>query len=188
MQAMGEDAETILSKGVKQAVEDQLLAGIDIPTDGEIPRENYVHYHCRHLNGFDFENLTKKELRGGTYSADLPTINGPVSVKQEFMVKEWQRAQVFTEKPVKITMPGPMTVSDTNADDFYHDPAKLGADIATALNAEVLALANAGCTHIQIDEPLFARRPQEALDYGFDNLDRAFHQCPKTVTRTVHMS
>jgi len=187
MQAMGEDAETIISKGVKQAVEDQLSAGIDIPTDGEIPRENYIHYHCRHLNGFDFENLTTKEVRGGTYSAALPTINGPVSAKQAFMVKEWQRAQTFTEKPVKITMPGPMTVSDTNADAFYHNPEKLGADIATALNSEVLALANAGCTHIQIDEPLFARRPQDALEYGFDNLERAFHQCPKTVTRTVHM-
>ena len=51
----------------------------------------------------------------------------------------------------------------------------------------MLALADAGCRHIQIDEPLFARKPAEALDYGFDNLEKAFHKCPKHVTRTVHM-
>jgi 5-methyltetrahydropteroyltriglutamate--homocysteine methyltransferase len=187
MQALGDDAEAIISKGVQQAVEDQLSVGIDIPTDGEIPRENYVHYHCRHLNGFDFDTLTSKSLRDGAYTADLPTITGPISVKQAFMVKEWKRAQVHTTKPVKITMPGPMTVSDTNADVFYHDPAKLGADIASALNIEVRALADAGCAHIQIDEPLFARRPNEAMDYGFENLERAFHKCPSSVTRTVHM-
>ena len=187
MQAMGDDAEATISRGVKQAVEDQINAGIHIPTDGEIPRENYVHYHCRHLNGFDFNKLTTKELRGGTYSAELPTITGPVSARQAFMVKEWQRAQQYTDKPVKVTMPGPMTVSDTNADVYYNDFTKLGADIASALNSEVLALAEAGCTNIQIDEPLFARRPEDALSYGFENLERAFHGCPKSVTRTVHM-
>ena len=80
-----------------------------------------------------------------------------------------------------------MTVSDTNCDAFYNDPIKLGADIATALNQEVLALAEAGCKYIQIDEPLFARKPQEALDYGFENLERAFHGCLDHVERTVHM-
>ncbi len=187
MAALGDDAEATISRGVKEAVDDQVGAGIDIPTDGEIPRENYVHYHCRHLNGFDFDNLTSKELRGGTYSAELPTIVGPISAKQAFMVKEWKRAQQYTDRPVKITMPGPMTVSDTNADAYYHDFAKLGADIADALSKEVRDLADAGCTNIQIDEPLFARRPADALEYGFENLERAFHGCPKTVTRTVHM-
>jgi len=185
--AMGPDSQAIIAKGVAQAIQDQLDAGIDIPTDGEIIRENYIHYHCRHLNGFDFDNLTEKEVRGGTYSAKLPTINGPVSVKQTFLARDWKQAQSNTSAPVKITMPGPMTVSDTNFDAFYHDPVKLGADIADALNAEVLSLAEAGCQHIQIDEPLFARRPQDALDYGFENLERAFHGAPSSVVRTVHM-
>jgi 5-methyltetrahydropteroyltriglutamate--homocysteine methyltransferase len=187
MAALGSDAEAVLTRGVKQAVEDQLQVGIDIPTDGEIPRENYIHYHCRHLNGFDFDCLTEKELRGGTYSAQLPTIVGPVSVKKEFMVNEWKRAQQFTDKPVKVTMPGPMTVTDTNANAYYQNPKELGSDIAMALNKEVKALAAAGCRHIQIDEPLFARKPEQALEFGFDNLEKAFHGCPKHVTRTVHM-
>ena len=103
------------------------------------------------------------------------------------MVADWELAQGFTDKPLKITMPGPMTISDTNSDLFYHDPKKLGADVADALNIEVRALAEAGCKYIQIDEPLFARKPQEALDYGFENLERAFHGCPDSVIRTVHM-
>ena len=187
MDKLGDDAASLITRGVEQALADQISAGIDIPTDGEIPRENYIHYHCRHLNGFDFDKLTTRVLRNGAYTAELPTIVGPISPRKLFMTKEWKRAQQFTDRPVKVTMPGPMTVSDTNADDYYHDPVALGADIANALNVEVLALADAGCRYIQIDEPLFARRPEEALSHGFEDLERAFHRCSKMVTRTVHM-
>ena len=185
--ALGDDAEAIFARGTRDAVTDQVEAGIDIPTDGEIRRENYIHYHCRHLNGIDFKRLTATELRGGAYRANLPTITEPISAREHFLPHDWQVAQSFTGRPVKITLPGPMTVSDSVADDYYGDPRRLGADIAAALNSEVLALAAAGCRHIQIDEPLFARRPQDALDYGIDNLERAFHGCPQGVVRTMHM-
>ncbi len=187
MADLGPDADDIIARGVAEAIADQVECGIDIPTDGEIARENYIHYHCRHLHGFDFEQLTRKAVRGGTYEAALPTITGPVSVRRQFLVSDWKRAQANCRRPVKITMPGPMTISDTNHDDYYHEPKRLGADIADALNVEVRALAEAGCVHIQIDEPLFARKPEAALDYGFENLERAFHGCPKGVQRTVHM-
>ncbi len=187
MDDLGPDAESVIAKGVAEAIADQIACGIDIPTDGEIARENYIHYHCRHLLGFDFTHLTTSKVRGGNYQAKLPTIVGPVSVRDQFLVRDWQSAQSFSELPVKITMPGPMTISDTNSDAFYHDPAKLGRDIAEALNVEVLALAEAGCQHIQIDEPLFARKPEAALDFGFENLERAFHGCPDPVQRIVHM-
>ncbi len=184
---MGDDAESILARGTKEVIDDQVACGIDIPSDGEVRRENYIHYHCRHLNGIDFEHLTKKSLRQGAYSAHLPTITGPVSARDHFLSHDWEIAQSFTDRPVKITMPGPMTIADTTADAYYDDPAKLGADIASALNYEVQALAQAGCKHIQIDEPVFARKVPEALDYGFENLERAFHGCPKDVVRTMHM-
>ena len=187
MADLGPDADEVITRGVAQVIADQVECGIDVPTDGEVPRENYIHYHCRHLHGFDFTHLTAKEVRGGTYEAMLPTINGPVSVRDQFLVADWRRAEANSDRPVKITMPGPMTISDTNHDDFYHDPAKLGRDIAEALNLEVLALAQAGCVHIQIDEPLFARKPEAALEYGFDNLERAVHGCPDHIQRTVHM-
>ncbi len=187
LRSMGPDADSIIERGVAQVIADQVEAGIDVPTDGEVPRENYIHYHCRHLEGFDFVNLTNKQLRNGAYSANLPTISGPVSVRDLFLTRDWQRAQKYTGRSVKITMPGPMTITDTNADLYYGDPARLGADLATALNQQVLALANAGCTHIQIDEPLFARKPAAALDYGFANLERTFANCPEGVIKTVHM-
>ncbi len=185
--ALGEKAEEMFSRGTREAVTDQVEAGIDIPTDGEIRRENYIHYHCRHLDGIDFARLTEKELREGAYRAKLPTVTGAVSARDHFLSHDWKVAQSFTDKPVKITMPGPMTISDTIVDDYYDDPERLGQDLAQALNAEVLVLAEAGCRYIQIDEPVFARKLQAALDYGMENLERAFHRCPKSVERTVHM-
>ena len=63
--AMGSEAEALFSRGVRQVIKDQVSAGVDIPTDGEVRRENYIHYHCRHIEGIDFDTLTAKELRGG---------------------------------------------------------------------------------------------------------------------------
>ena len=185
--AMGNEADLIITKGTHEAVKDQVNAGIDIPTDGEIARENYIHYHCRHLEGMDFDNLTEKTLRTGNYSSFLPTVRKEVKPKDLFLVEDWKRAQQVTNKPVKITMPGPLTIADTVVDEFYGNQKKFGIAIAEALNVEVLSLANAGCKHIQIDEPLFARYPEKALDFGIENLERSFQNCPDTVTRTSHM-
>lgn len=187
MEALGDDAETVIARGVREVIDDQVRAGIDIPTDGEIARENYIHYHCRHLGGVSFERLEEKALRNDAYRALLPAIVGPVHAGAPFLPIDYRRAQACTDRPVKITMPGPMTISDTTVDLHYDDPRGLGHDLAVALNREVLALADAGCRHIQIDEPLFARKPDAALEYGFENLERAFHGCPEHVTRTVHM-
>ena len=184
---LGTQREEILDRGCAQVIADQEQAGVDIVTDGELARENYVHYHCRHLQGIDFTALTRVALRNGAYVAKLPTIKAPLRAGAPFLVRDWSRAQAHTERPVKVTLPGPMTIADTTVDAYYSDPVRLGVDLAQALNHEVLALAKAGCRHIQIDEPLFARKPDEALQYGFEHLDRAFHGCPPEVTRTLHM-
>ena len=187
MEALGPGAEAMLARATREVIEDQVEAGIDIPTDGEVRRENYIHYHCRRLHGFDFERLVERDLRGGAYRARLPAITGPVSARERFLPAEWRLAQSFTDRPIKATMPGPMTIADTTADLYYSDPKRLGADLARALNREARALAEAGCLHIQVDEPVFARKPEEALEYGMENLERVFHGCPGRVTRTVHM-
>lgn len=187
VEKLGDQAEEIFARGTRDAIEDQINAGIDIPTDGEIRREDYIHYHCRHIDGIDFTKLTEKVLRDGAYSAELPTVTGPVRARDHFLPHDWRVAQSFTDKPVKMTIPGPMTISDTIVDHYYDDPARFGAELANALNFEVLALADAGCKNIQIDEPLFARRRQEALEFGIENLERAFHGCPAGVVRTMHM-
>ena len=178
----------LLDRATGEVVAEQIACGITVPTDGEIRRENYVHYQCRYFDGFDFQNLTKLTLRNGALTAELPTIRSPIKRRGEcVLVRDWQVAQDAAERPVKITLPGPMTISDTTADAFYDDPKRLAFDLAQALNGEVLALAKAGCKYIQIDEPLFARKPEAALDYGIEALARCFYGVPADVTRVMHM-
>ncbi len=180
--------EALLDEATRAAVEDQVACGIDIVTDGEQRRENYIHYHCRHLTGFDFDNLTHKVLRSGAYETDLPTIRGKIEPNSEhFLDHDWRIAQGFTDRPVKLTVPGPITIMDTTANDHYDDDRQLAFDLADALNHEIRALAAAGCKYIQVDEPLFARKPDEALAYGVDALERCFDGVPDDVTRVVHM-
>lgn len=184
------DAETeaLLVKATRSAVEDQIACGIDIPTDGEQRRENYIHYHCRHLEGFDFDNLTKTVLRDGAYSAELPTITGKILPRGDhFLDRDFEIAQSFADRPLKITVPGPTTIMDTTVDHFYRNERQLAFDLADALNFEIRALAEAGCRYIQVDEPLFARNVERALDFGVECLDRCFDGVPDDVTRVMHM-
>ena len=187
MGSMDATARAAFDKATEDIVRLQVDCGVDIPSDGEMRRENYVHYHCRHLTGFDFADLTKRVLREGAYNAFLPTIRGDVAAEAPFLPDDWRAAQAATDRPVKMTMPGPMTIMDTTADAHYGDKRRLAADLATALNAEARALADAGCKYIQIDEPIFARRPQDALDFGIEALERCFHGLPEDVTRVMHM-
>lgn len=188
MAAADAETEALFHRATGEAIADQVEAGIDIPTDGEQRRENYIHYHCRHLTGFDFQNLTKRVARGGAYEAELPTITSKIAAKgNHFLDNDWRSAQSFTDRPVKITVPGPLTIMDTTADAHYGNERALAADLADALNVEIRALAEAGCRFIQIDEPVFARNVSRALDYGVEMLDRCFHGVPEGVTRVMHM-
>ncbi|MGY9023366.1 MAG: hypothetical protein ACKVKA_11830, partial [Rhodobacterales bacterium] len=158
------------------------------PTDGEVRRENYIHYHCRHLGGFDFNRLEHRILRDGAYETDLPAIRGPiVHSAKNYSAHDYVASQGVSSRPVKFTLPGPLTIMDTTADCFYNDRPKLNAALAQTINKEVLALVEAGCRHIQIDEPLFARSVKDALDFGMESLERCFYGVPKSVTRIVHM-
>ncbi len=182
------EIQATLDRATAEVVADQIACGIDIITDGEVRRENYVHYQCRHFDGFDFQNLAHRVLRNGAYEADLPAIRGPVWARGEsVLVRDWQVAQAASDRPVKMTLPGPMTISDTTADEYYFDDSSLAFVLAAALNAEIKALAAAGCKYIQIDEPIFARKPEEALEYGTAALARCFDGVPSDVTRIMHM-
>ena len=173
------------TEGIADVIADQVAAGIDVVTDGEVRRENYIHYHCRHLTGFDFEHRAEETMRG-VLPVVLPTITGPVAATEPFLPHDWRVAQAVTDRPVKVTIPGPLTITDSTVDRHYGDRSALVADLAVALNAEVRALAEAGCTHIQVDEPVFARRVGDALAFGIDALATCFDGVPDSVTRTVH--
>ncbi len=183
-----DDTTALLDRATAQVIADQIACGIDLPTDGEVRRDNYVHYQCRHFEGFDFEGLTERVWRDGAMRTELPTIRGDIRAGDTaILVRDWQVAEAAAGRPVKITIPGPMTISDTTVDAHYHDPARLAGDLADALNSQVHALVRAGCRHIQIDEPIFARKPDEALDYGIATLARCFEGTPDTLHRAAHM-
>lgn len=183
-----EATEALFVKATQAAIEDQVNCGVDVPTDGEQRRENYIHYHCRHLTGIDFDNLSSRVLRDGAYEAELPTINGKVTARGEhFLDHDFKTAQRFSNRPVKITVPGPITIIDTTVNTHYSSVRELAFDLADALNYEIRALVEAGCKNIQVDEPLFARNVERALDFGVECLDRCFDGVPNDVTRTMHM-
>lgn len=182
-----EEQRAVFDRATREVVAEQAAIGIDIPTDGEIRRANYIHYHCSHLDGFELDTLTECTMRNGAWTAKVPTFTGRVAARGPFLVRDWEVAQAATEKPVKITVPGPLTIADSTANTFYADRSSWCAELADALNAEIRRLAGAGCRHIQVDEPLFARLPDQALDFGVENLERCFHGVPGSVTRTMHM-
>jgi 5-methyltetrahydropteroyltriglutamate--homocysteine methyltransferase len=186
MAQAGSEREALFSRAAGEVIDDQIAAGIGIVTDGEVRRENYVHYQCRHFSGFDFENLSTATIRGVT-QARLPTVRGEVHhLGTSPLVHDYRVAQSLSSKPVKVTIPGPMTIIDTTVDSCYHDDVALGADLAAAINAQALDLVEAGCLHIQVDEPVMARKPGIALDYGIEHLEHCFAGVPASVTRVVH--
>jgi 5-methyltetrahydropteroyltriglutamate--homocysteine methyltransferase len=175
----------ILDRATREVVAEQVELGIDVPTDGEIRRENFIHYHCRHLVGVDFEVLTEKQTRGR--EALLPTITGPIQAGPAFLVRDWQIAQAATRRPVKLTVPGPLTIGEGVADEHYRDPRLRGAALADALNVEIRRLADAGCPVVQVDEPVLARKVEDALAFGIEHLERCFHKVPRATERVVHI-
>lgn len=187
MDSLGEQAASLIERATREVVEDQTNVGIDIPTDGEVSRENYIHYHCRHLDGIDFRQLTETAARAGDFPTNVPTITSPIGLNHNYAVDDWRRAQSFTHQPVKMTLPGPMTTADTLGDAFYGDGKRRGAAFADALNQCIRKLAEAGCKHIQLDEPVFVRYAPQVLEFGIENVERAFDGCGAGVTRTLHI-
>ena len=185
---MGEGAEKLFIKAAKEVIQDQIDCGIDIVTDGEVRRENYIHYHCRHIGGIDFNTLTEKSARTGNYKCFLPTIISKVEAKDSFLVNDWEASQKLTSTPVKITLPGPMTIADTIANTYYSSKDKMGFDLAEVINIEIKRLEKAGCKYIQVDEPLFARKPNDAIDFGIDNLAKCFEGIENTkIDKITHI-
>ena len=181
------NAEELLHQATREVVREQAEIGIDIPTDGEIRREHYIYYHLRHIQGFDFDNLTVATMRNGSWEAEVPTVRAPLRDGPPFLVEDWRVAQSSTDRPVKITLPGPLTIIDSTANAFYASEQDLAFAMADVLAVEIGRLGDAGCRWIQVDEPLFARSPDRALAYGMEALDRCFAKAPAGVSKAVHI-
>lgn len=183
-----ENLESNLMRATEDVIAVQTDAGVDCVTDGEVRRENYIHFLCRFIEGIDFENLTKVSCRNGAYITELPTVRNKVLWKGGWdAVEEWKKAQAVSKVPVKYTLPGPMTIIGTVCNDFYKHEKDLAADLAVIINHHVRALDSAGCRYIQVDEPVFARRPDTALEWGIGLLDKCFEGVSRECSKQMHM-
>ena len=154
-------------------LKEQEDAGIDIVTEGEQFRVHFVHGFVEHVGGIDWQKKTKMGIRNNRYVVDVPTVTGPLTRKRPVHKAEAEIARAHTKRKLKFTLPGPMTICDTVADDHYGRRADMAMAFADLLNAEAKELEAAGCDVIQFDEPAFNAFTEEAVEWGIAALERA---------------
>jgi 5-methyltetrahydropteroyltriglutamate--homocysteine methyltransferase len=166
------------------AILDQERAGLDIITDGEIRRESYSNRFATALDGVDLDNPGTALDRSG-HPNPVPRIVGKIHRRGPVEVRDLKFLKSQTSKPVKITVPGPFTMSQQAQNDFYKDEGEMALDYAAAVNAEIKDLFAAGADVVQIDEPYMQARADKARMYGVAALNRALEGV--TGTTAVHI-
>jgi 5-methyltetrahydropteroyltriglutamate--homocysteine methyltransferase len=154
-------------------LKEQEDAGIDIVTDGEQSRQHFVHGFLEFIEGIDFSRKVKMGIRNNRYDAMVPVVTGPLRLKVRVHQAEARLSRIHTKKELKITLPGPMTIVDTIADEHYGDKVKLAMAFAELLNQEARALEKDGVDVIQFDEPAFNVYMEDVKRWGIDALHRA---------------
>jgi 5-methyltetrahydropteroyltriglutamate--homocysteine methyltransferase len=155
------------------AIKLQEDAGIDIVGDGEQSRQHFVHGFLEFVDGIDFAHKVEMGIRGDRYKAMVPVVNGELKLKGRVHQLEAKHARAHTQRKLKITLPGPMTISDTVADAHYGDKIKMAMAFAGLLNKEARALEADGVDVIQFDEPAFNVFMNEVSGWGIEALGRA---------------
>jgi len=159
--------------------------GIDIVTDGEQSRQHFVHGFLEAVDGIDFARKVEIGIRADRYKAMVPTVTGALRLKDRVHAREAQVARAHTQRKLKFTLPGPMTIADTVADEFYRERVKLALAFAEVLNKEARALEADGVDVIQFDEPAFNVYLAEVVDWGIAALERAMEGL--SCTTAVHI-
>jgi len=154
------------------AIRDMELAGVDIVSDGEMRRESYSNRLATALEGVDLDNPGVAIDRTG-HENPVPRVVGPVRRTRPVEVADVEFLRANTDRPIKITLPGPFTMTQQAQNDYYDDEAELALDYAAAVNAEAHDLKAAGADVVQIDEPYLQARPEKARQYGLTAVDRA---------------
>jgi 5-methyltetrahydropteroyltriglutamate--homocysteine methyltransferase len=155
------------------AVKIQEDAGIDILTEGEQARQHFVHGFLEKVEGIDFAHKVEMGIRKDRYKAMVPQVVAPLRLKGRVHADEARVARTHTARQLKFTMPGPMTIIDTIADQYYGDRVKMAFAFAELLNEEAKALQADGVDLIQFDEPAFNVYMDEVSEWGIKALERA---------------
>jgi 5-methyltetrahydropteroyltriglutamate--homocysteine methyltransferase len=154
------------------AIRDMETAGIDLITDGEMRRESYSNRFATALDGIDIANPGTTINRNGV-KAVVPRVAGPIRRKFPVEVRDVQFLRANTDRPIKITLPGPFTMTQQAQDDYYKDEEALALAYAAAVNEEIRDLKRAGADVIQLDEPWLQARADRAARYGVKAINRA---------------
>lgn len=154
------------------AVLDMERAGIEIVSDGEIRRESYSNHFATALEGIDLSRPGLAMDRTGHLNP-VPRIVGPVRWQHPVLVRDLEFLRAHTDRRVKVTLPGPFTMTQQAQNDFYRDEEALAFAFADTVNAEVKALYAAGADVVQLDEPYLEARPDKARAYAIAAISRA---------------
>ncbi|MCZ6499354.1 MAG: methionine synthase [Gammaproteobacteria bacterium] len=148
-------------------------AGIDIVTDGEQFRAHFVHGFLEKIDGIDWNKKTVMGIRDNRYDLEVPTVTGPLSRPGPVHLEEVKFTRAQTGRRLKFTLPGPMTICDTIADEHYGSRPEMAMAFAEILNVEAKDLVAAGVDVIQFDEPAFNVFIDDVNEWGIATLNRA---------------
>jgi 5-methyltetrahydropteroyltriglutamate--homocysteine methyltransferase len=154
------------------AIRAQEEAGLDIITDGEIRRESYSNHFATALDGIDIDKPGEALDRSG-HPNPVPRVVGPIGRPAPIQRQDLEFLRAHTDRTIKMTVPGPFTMSQQAQDDHYGDPRSVALAYAEACNQEVKDLFAAGADIVQLDEPYMQARPEPARAYGVEALNRA---------------
>jgi 5-methyltetrahydropteroyltriglutamate--homocysteine methyltransferase len=155
------------------AIKQQEDAGIDVVGDGEQSRQHFVHGFLEAIDGIDFARKVEMGIRNDRYRAMVPRVVGEMRLKGRVHAEEARLARAHTTRKLKFTLPGPMTIVDTIADEHYGDRVTMAMAFAGLLNEEARGLAADGVDVIQFDEPAFNVYMDAVKDWGIAALHRA---------------
>jgi len=166
------------------AIRDQERAGIDILTDGEMRRESYSNRFATALDGVDLDHPATITSRSG-HPISVPRVVGKIRRKHPVQVRDLEFLRANTDRSIKITVPGPFTMSQQAENAYYPDAAAMSLDYAEAVRAEIRDLFAAGADVVQIDEPWMQAFPERAREFGLAALNHALDGI--TGTTAVHI-
>ena len=155
------------------AVRDMEEAGIDVVTDGEIRRESYSNFFANALEGLDLDEPGTALDRTG-HPNPVPRVVGEIRRARPVQVRDAEFLRALTDRPIRVTVPGPFTMSQQAQNDHYPSLRELALAYAEAVNEELRDLVAAGVDVVQIDEPYLQARPDDAREYALEAIDRAF--------------
>jgi 5-methyltetrahydropteroyltriglutamate--homocysteine methyltransferase len=166
------------------AIRQQEAAGLDIITDGEIRRESYSNRFATALDGLDLDRPGTITTRSG-HRVPVPRVVGKIRRRHAVEVRDLKFLRANTDRRVKITVPGPFTMSQQAQNEHYSTEAEMALDYAAAVNAEIKDLFAAGADVVQIDEPYMEAYPEKARRFGLSSLERALQGT--TGTTALHI-